>query len=274
MILRMQFRMILSSSLLLMCLTFAAGAKAQPPPEDPVRRIEQYYLTGQLDQAELEALRLLNKQSGLSDVERAELYRILAFSAVARDDTELARQYFRSALQHNPNMRLNRTLTSPKILSVFDEARVDFKQVRILDRETLIQDLKSYRLRIEGGRRSLLLPGLGQFHKGQSWRGSLFMGSAGVSVIGLAYTQVMVMDARDNYERSEEPMTAAQHYEDYRQYWRWRYGFLLATGSIYVISLLDAFLMPPSEEALQQVSVELVTKPLNDGVAIGLAIRF
>ena len=241
---------------------------------EPVNRIEQYYLTGRLDRAELEALRLLSKPTGLTDFERGELYRILAYSAVARDDADLARLYFRDGLKHNANLRLDRNLTSPKILEVFDEARVEFKQVTIKDRDALIDDLKSYRLRVEGGKRSLLLPGLGQFHKGHTIRGNLLLGAAGLTIVGLAYSQVMVMDSEDRYDRSEEPGVAASNYDEYRLYWRLRNGFGMAFATIWAGAALDAFLSPPDESAYHRITLELAYDPESDTPMAGLAIHF
>jgi len=241
---------------------------------EPVDRIEQYYLSGRLDRAELEALRLLSKPTGLTDYERGELYRILAFSAVARDDSDLARQYFRDGLKHNANLRLDRNLTSAKILDVFDEARVEFKQVTIKDRDALIDDLKNYRLRIEGGRRSLLLPGLGQFHKGHPLRGNLMLGAAGLTIVGLAYSQVMVMDSEDRYSQSEVPSVAASNYDEYRMYWRLRNGFGIALATIWTGAVLDAFLTPPDHSAYTRITLELAYDSDSHTPMAGLAIRF
>ncbi|MBS1262330.1 MAG: hypothetical protein MAG453_01673 [Calditrichaeota bacterium] len=259
---------------LVLVLLAVTPALAQRSDENPVKRIERYYQEGRLEKAELEAFHLLNMDTGLSDMQRAELYRILAFSAVAGDDTELARRYFRLALQHNPNLRLDRALTSPKILSVYDEARADFKQVRVLDRETLERRLASYRLRVQGGARSLLLPGLGQLHKGQRARGYLLLAAVGGCAAGLAYTSVMVGDSRDRYDSSTTPAAASEHYDDLLSYWRWRNGLSVALGVIWVGSALDAFLTPPAASALRGVEVGVSYDGRAGAVLAGLTVRF
>ncbi|MCB2211341.1 hypothetical protein KQI52_04440 [bacterium] len=261
--------------ILLLVLLTAQGVQAQPQTgSEPVDRIEQYYLEGRLDKAELEALRLLNRPTGLTEFERGELYRILGFSSVARDDTDQAKQYFRSAFQHNPNMRLDRNLTSPKILSVFDEARIEFKQVRILDREALVNDLKSYRLRVEGGVRSLLFPGLGQLHKGHKLRGNMMLGATGIAIVGLVYSHVMVLDAEDRYNRSEDPISAQSNYDDFLTYWQWRYSFGYAIAAVWIGSTLDAFLSPPDESAFDRITIELAYDPESRTPMAGLAFHF
>jgi hypothetical protein len=260
-------------TLTLLVLVQVGGAQSTSGSE-PVDRIEQFFLTGRLDRAELEALRLLSKPTGLTDFERGELYRILAYSAVARDDPELAKQYFRNGLSHNANLRLDRNLTSPKILEVFDQARVEYKQVTIKDRDALIDDLKSFRLRIEGGKRSMMLPGLGQFHKGHSLRGNLMLGAAGLSIVGLAYSQVMVMDTEDRYQNAEDPFVAASNYDDYQLYWNMRYGFGFAIAAIWLGSTLEAFLTPPNESAYSRITLELAYDMDSHTPMTGLAIHF
>ncbi|HEX03898.1 MAG TPA: hypothetical protein ENH10_01920 [Bacteroidetes bacterium] len=241
---------------------------------EPVDRIEQYYLTGRLDRAELEALRLLSKQSDLTDFERGELYRILAFSAIAHNDSVLAKQYFRFGLQHNQNLRLDRNLTSPKILSVFDAARIEFKQVRIMNREELVDDLKSFQLRVEGGVRSLVLPGLGQFHKGQRVRGNLYLGATGLCIIGLLYSQVMVMDSQDRYDRAQDSVSAIANYDDYSLYWKMRNSFGIAIVTVWVVSTLDAFISPPDESAYSSITLELTYEQDSNTPLAGLAFHF
>jgi len=259
--------------LCLLCLADTGLGQIQSGSE-PVDRVEEYYLTGRLDRAELEALRLLSKQSDLTDFERGELYRILAFSAIAHNDSDLAKHYFRSGLQHNQNLRLDRNLTSPKILSVFDEARREFKQVRIVNREELVDDLKNFQLRVEGGVRSLVLPGLGQFHKGQRVRGNLMLGATGLCIIGLVYSQVMVMDSQDRYQRALDSATATSSYDDYSLYWKMRNGFGIAFVTVWVTSTLDAFISPPDESAYNRITLELAYEQNTGTPLVGLAFHY
>lgn len=58
----------------------------------------------------------------LSPDQRGRVIRYLGFCSVAFDDESAARDYFRSWLLTTPDATLDRRLTSPKILVIFDEA--------------------------------------------------------------------------------------------------------------------------------------------------------
>lgn len=256
----------------LLTVSISLEVTAQPAVTDPVKEVENLYMHGRLDDAELEALRLLNTPGSVTDLRKAEIHRILAFISIARDDRVRGVEQFLLALKFNPRMRLDRTMTSPKILEVYDEAMNRYEGLSNAEREIGDITLKAYKTRIEAGRRSLLFPGLGQFHKDEPVKGGLLIGTAGITIIGLAVSQVSTMSKRNEYRDETDPAKAADLYDEYKNIWQIRNVMGYTLAATWVIGVLDGFLLSPKSGDLQnQVSFQLVpsTKP-----QVGIQFRF
>lgn len=223
--------------------------------DDSVKSVDQLYRRGLFNDAELAALRYLNRSNEFTDKQKAELHRVLAFISIARDDRNSGKDHFLKALRLNPEMDLDRTLTSPKIYSVFDQAKTTFENMREEEIHPSSVDVLFYRLRIEAARRSLLLPGWGQFHKGDKIRGYLFSGLTTGSAVGLAVLQVMVTRKGNDYHSSDQPENAAELYDEYRDLWVARNCMGTAVIAFWTAGVIDALLVPPKLKESTNVSV-------------------
>ncbi|MBZ0263068.1 hypothetical protein K8I28_00240 [bacterium] len=237
---------------------------------ESVQEVSKLYRTGRLDDAELRSLRLLNAPEKISKLERGELYKILAFVAVARDDRDRGYNLFLKALESNPQLRLDKSLTSPKILSVFDRALVEFEQMDYISDQVY----QGYKFQVAGGRRSLLYPGLGQLHKGQRIRGIIYMSSATAAVAGLITSQIMVQEQENIYRDANTPQTAQDAYSDYRTMWQLRNGFGIALGSIWIASMLDGFFTAPNIAGLQNTDISFTPVKVSSGYGLQLSVQW
>ncbi len=262
---------IVTTFLTLVLLSTAGIAQPVSPSLTPVQRVVEMYQDGRFEEAELEALRMLSRPAGMTNLEMSELHRILAYISVARDDNEDAIEQFITALRLNPRLRVDRILTSPKILDIFDQAQDRLNRMSWEERESGERVIEIYRLRLEGGRRSLMLPGLGQFHKGQAVRGTLYSSAAGLAVIGLISSHIATETAGDKYESSNDPAELPDLYNDYRFAWRMRNGFLIGLAVVWSASILDAYLTPANLAESTSVSVSTVG---DDGVGVSLSLIF
>ena len=105
-------------------------------------------------------------------------------------------------------------------------------------------------------------------------RGNLMVGAAGLAVVGLVYSQVMVMDSEDRYLQSVDAATAAKNYDEFRGYWRLRNGMGIAVAVIWLGSTLDAFVTPPSESAFDRITLELAYDDDSNTPMVAFAFRF
>ncbi len=263
--------LLLSALLLIIIIPSALNAQTW---QDSLRRVDDLYRQGKFTEAELAALRLLNRSTHLSTNQQADLHRTLAFISIARDDREAGMEQFMNALRLNPRLHLDRTLTSPKIYSVFERARESFVQMNRQEWAVADVAITSYRMRLEGGKRSLLLPGLGQLYKGHREKGYAFLSATGVSIIGLAVSHSVVLRRDDRYHNSNDPDKAGQLYEEYRNAWRWRNGFGMAVILCWISGSLDAFLTEPVFNT-EELDISFQVYPDNNqNISAGFTIYF
>ncbi|MCB2200806.1 hypothetical protein KQI63_15480 [bacterium] len=260
-------------TLLLVCPT-SLFAQSEDQQELAISEVLSLYRTGRIDRAELEALRLLNHTSELSADDRSQLYQVLAFIAIAREDPQLGREFFLQAIREKPDLNLDRNLTSPKILSVFDEARADFKRVQIREQDLSEEAMRAVNLRLEGAKRSLVLPGWGQFYKGNREHGYAFLGTAALVGGGLVFSQIMMTDKRDEYHASNDPEEASSLYDEYTSAWDTRNGLAWTLGIVWALNIADALWFPPEVDVVPGSSTSFRRSGRPGTPMIGVAIRF
>lgn len=253
----------------LLCQPATLLAQEADQHETAIGEVLSLYRTGRIDRAELDALRLLNHTSELDADERSQLYQVLAFISIAREDAQLGRDFFLQALREKPDLNLDRNLTSPKILSVFDEARADFKRVQIREQDLSEEAMQAVNLRLEGAKRSLIVPGWGQLYKGNRAHGYAFMGVGTLLTGGLLYSQLAMQEKRDEYHASNDPNEAASLYDDYTSAWETRNGLAWALGLLWALNVTDALWYPPQVEVTATTTAMGGRTPM-----VGLTVRF
>jgi len=225
---------IVSASILLGPLASGQASRT----DSALKAASKLYDSGSYESAELAARRLL-EQAPILDSVRIEAERIIAFSLVAQGKMDLAREHFESILALNPTFALDPILTSPKILTVFQEARL----------------LIASRYKgegVSGGRednaitsvsfRTAFFPGWEQYHQGRSEAGLIFA-SAGVLTLGSAITfEFLRAPARTDYLSATHPAEIASKYNTYNRYYRGEAYSFIAFAAIYVASEFDVFL--------------------------------
>jgi tetratricopeptide (TPR) repeat protein len=255
---------------LLLLLGAAPGLHAQSVDTDQaVQKVLTLYQLGRYEDAELEGLRVLNRSSNLSASDAAEIHRVLAYVAVARGDNETAIDQFIEALRLNPRLRMDRVLTSPKILTVYDEAKDRFESESKQEMGSMREMMERYRVRLEAGRRSILFPGRGQFYKNQTFKGYLYAGGFVVSAGGLLASHLAVLAAEDRYDNSDDPGELPDLYDEYRSAWQVRNALAISTAVVYLASIVDGFVTNPAETK----RVELTSTP-PAGSEWGMELRF
>lgn len=229
---------------------FCLNAAAQPieipststTPSKPdslvVLQAAELYEEGRLGDAEFLALKALDSPNGLSKRDRAQLFQVLAFCAIANDDEENGKRQFVSALQLNPNLVPDPISWSPKVRRVFEKAREVYAQ--IIRIQAIESESREADLCRRASLQSLYFPGAGQYMKGAKLKaytsGTLFWASLAV----FAYAESALPDARDRYRNATLPLDIQHSYNDYRTLSRTALMSGSFTAACYVYSFFDA----------------------------------
>lgn len=231
-------------------LVSGSGAAESDTPgkriSEELRKVQEYFDDGRLDDAEHYALKLLANPDSLSRYNKFSLHKLLAFIAIANGDEENAIRQFVQALRYNPTLSPDPITWSPKVRRVFDRARAEYNQeMKELRQKSLATEAEKCR---SASLKSLYLPGMGQISKRQKTKGItlgiLFIGAAATYL----YAQSVLPDAREKYERSLLPDDAERYWKEYRN----AYYFVNISGfialSVYTYSFFDALWSPPVPE--------------------------
>ncbi len=248
---RTSFPVVLLCCILFVCTLVAVGA------EDVVEPIKQAYDEGDIDQAEYLALKALQHPESLASDQVQEIHKLLAFCYVALDERESAKAEFLDVLEINPRMTLDPMYVSPKIISVFEEAHREFR-TRPPEEKTFNPKAEQ----LQASVRSLILPGWGQWKKGQKTRGYVFMAAQGITLgawIGLA---VHTNSLRDDYGNKTMPGEIESSYQDYKDAMRFRNVMGIAALVIYVGAFFDTLYGPaPESPAMFSMQVDRTGTP-------------
>ncbi|MFA6456954.1 MAG: hypothetical protein WCW40_09045 [Bacteroidota bacterium] len=224
-------------SFLVVVLSLAAFAQ-QVSADSTLTEIERLYTTGQYLAAELESRRM-SEQSGLEDSVKVQLGKWIAFSLIAQGKSMSAKERFVALLTIDENFELDPVLTSPKILSVFNDARVRFISQRKEHPKTGLALDNTEQQSITF--RTVLFPGWEQMHQGRTSTGTVFI-SAGIVTISSGLTfELLRTDARQKYLHATAASDIASKYDAYNSYRKAEMYSFAAFAAVYILSEFDIF---------------------------------
>ena len=247
-----------------MVLLASARAQDGPGTDSLLATVRALYENGSFVSAELEARRLLD-QDGVGDSVRILAEQYVAFSLIAQGKNAPAAEYFVSILRADSTYTLDPLLTSPKIMTVYEEGRRRFSQERAQTSPPVRTPVEpppsgpSFRL--------LLFPGWDQLHQGRTTKGTILLSAGALSLGSLVTFDVLRRSAREDYLSATSPEEATARYDDYDKYYKAEYYSAAAFVAVYLYSAFDAFLdLPPRLDAARTRD--------GSGVQLSLAVPF
>ena len=260
--------MTISVKILFLVPTYSLLLFSQNPisVDSTLREIEGLYNNARYVDAELEARRL-SEEGFISDSVKVQVEKWIAFSLIAQGRTIPARDRFVSLLSINPEFELDPVLTSPKILSVFNDAKVKYRSNKKLQSDSLKTEKERIARTITY--RTALFPGWEQLHQGRITSGTLFLG-AGIASLGAGITfEILRANARDEYLKATIPSDIATKYNSYNSYRKAEIYSFIGFAIVYFSSEIDVFTSDDS----QSLSIKPSNGPLL-GQSITLSVKF
>lgn len=204
------------------------------------------------------ARRALDQYEAYSADELAQIHVLLGVVHYAQNDQRAARTQFEQALALKPALELDEVQYAPKIVRFFDQIKEEREenqqeQPEVPSSREVVRYIVRDDPRSQAALRSLILPGAGQFYKGEPAKGWTFVG---LWTGGLASTELVDFfraQARENYlaARGEEDISGA--YQRYNR-WRWTYDALRMTiVGVWLYSVGEALITetePPSASGI------------------------
>jgi len=207
----------------------------------------------------------------LTPQQAIEVHQVLGVIAYSEGDFFEAKSQFEQALSLEPDLKLDSLYVSPKIHQFLDQLKANLAMGNGHSSGTL-RYLVIPDLRPQAALRSLLLPGLGQFHKNQKSKGRALMAGAGAGVVLTGALHLRREKARENYLSASTIAKAEATYRRYNTLNRARNLSALLTSGLWLYSFFDALTSP----AAQPPPVGLLPLPATGKVVAGLSwqVRF
>lgn len=250
-----------------LCLSRPASGQLAHP--DIVDEIERSYRQLEFQEAERLAERVLANYGAYTAGELTSVHTILALIAYNRNELDEARRQFTYALQLSPQLKLDPVLVPPKINEYFEQLKAElnpeeagYPEIRYV----LVRDQ-----RLGAAMRSLVLPGWGQFYKGETVRGAVVFGAFGIAAGGFVLSQLKQNRAKDRYEDAIATLPAgelASLSDDYDRWRRARNAFGVGAGLIWLVGYVDALVT--GEPQFHANGYSLYAEPSR----VGLRLRF
>ncbi|HTR81323.1 MAG TPA: hypothetical protein VMM58_06790 [Bacteroidota bacterium] len=220
---------------------FTAKVHATTLPEPShadsvVSEIRELYESGSYLNAEIEARRFLD-QPETSDSARMQAEKYIAFSLIAQDKPQSAEGHFLTILQHDSSFTLDPQLTSPKILSIFDEAKKKF----FSEQEPLPASPSAEPSSRHITFRVAVFPGWEQLYQGRKATGYAFCTAGAAELLFTLYSDFQRRDARDSYLKATTSELAAERYTKYNRYYKAETYSAIAFGVTYLLSEVEVF---------------------------------
>ncbi len=213
--------------------------------DSTLHAIDILFTNGSYLSSEVEARRLL-EIPGISDSARAQAEKYIAFSLVAQGKNDAATEHFIAAMKLDSTFSLDPVFTSPKIMSVYRDAREQF----LLQQQQQPPVKNKERLHEEGASgptfRALIFPGWEQVYQGKSLKGYVLLGAGAASLASTFFFDQVRRDKRSRYLAAATPAEASARYPDYNSAYKAENYSAAIFGILYVYSTLDAFIsLPP-----------------------------
>ena len=204
--------------------------------------IEAAYRQIDYDRAERLAREALQNYDDYTITELADVHSILALIAYNRGQQEEARRQFLSALQLSPTMELDPALVPPKIVTYFEDLKAELVAGNAFPTEATLRYVLVRDPRLDAALRSMVVPGWGQFYKGQDRRAGLYAGLFGLAAGGAVFLHFKMNAAENRYEDATSPAEAERLYRPYNRLYRARNGLAQGALVIWIASYIDALL--------------------------------
>ena len=215
----------------------------QIPEAQLLAEVQIAYEAFDFDRVEVLADSAIAQRGVYSSETLSEVFKTLGLAQYARSDSSAARTAFESALSFNPNLTLDPALSSPVIMAFFNGIKETFvQQPEATNPNTSIRYLPLVDPRPAAAMRSMILPGWGQFYKGERSKGLVLIGLWS----GLAASTVVAhfrrASTQDAYLAEQDRTLIQDRFDTFNTWHKIRNNLFLAVVGVWAYSYLDALI--------------------------------
>jgi len=234
-------KFLISSVLLLIQISISYG---QIFHED-ISQIRAAFQQLDYNTAKVKSEAVLQSWQQYSVTELLEVHKILGIITYSEGNLSASQSQFEQALSLDQSTELDSVYVSPKIISFFNQLKVNFKQQAKTPSSVKFRYIVMPDPRPKAALRSFVLPGWGQLYKGQQKKGVLLLTATGVSALSWMTFYILQEKSHNKYLDASNPDEIEKRYQNYNQLYKNQLTFAYITGALWLYSLADALITQP-----------------------------
>ncbi|HHJ52765.1 MAG TPA: hypothetical protein ENJ89_06180 [Caldithrix abyssi] len=221
------------------------------PQQNRASQVKQLYESLQFEQAIQLSQRLLRDDTITNPQDLITIHQYAGFSFFNLGRPDSAKKHFLTILSIDPEYEFNPVNTSPKIITFFKKIKEKYQINRDTDRQVAYVRYVFVRdLRPGATWRSALLPGWGQYFKGQKNKGKILSSSFAGGALLTITSYLLERNYHQKYRDATSQSEIQKNYDAYNRWYKARHYAMYFTAAVWTISVLDAIWAPYSSTAL------------------------
>jgi hypothetical protein len=237
--------------LVILILLYGLPSFAADSIQSQLLAVDSAFVQGEYPQVELLTLRLLQGNPDLTSQERSHLNLTAAYALIMMNRETEAREYFRNALDAEPDLTLDPVQVSPKFRMVFDEVKSSYSAKHdnatpLMARQPVHQP-PAQRIMLT----NLIIPGSGQWREGRRLRGAAYFLAQAAAVGVLVWRIDEMRDSHSDYLAQTNPQRISDRYDTYNRDYNLAWGAGILTGLVYLAAQADLILSRPASLPVQ-----------------------
>ncbi len=228
--------------ILIFIFTIAANAQV---PTNPLPEMQNLYKNLEFEGVIKVGRQFLRSNRSVPPSRLTDITELMALSFYQLGEIDSARAYFLSLLSIDPQHKLDPIQTSPKIIQFFNQLKENYQQS---GEKPQIVTYRKY-IFIKDPRpgaawRSIILPGWGQFFKGQKKKAWIVGGVFTTLLVTSTISWIQENRFHDKYLSARQPTEIEKRYKTYNNWYKIRRVSTLLTVSSWIYAFVDALWSP------------------------------
>lgn len=209
-----------------------------------VSQIEEAYNNINFERSILLSGQAIENDTLYSVDELVEIYKLRGFTFFHLGKEKEAEKAFNTVLTLHPNLELDPVTVSPKIIDFFNGLKQEntttiSNTINLENKYILVEDPRP-----SSALRSLILPGWGQYYKGEKNKSYIVFSVFTLNSTALIISLIKEKSSRDDYLNSKEANTIQSKYDTYNSWSKTRQYLTYSEIIIWAYAFADALWNP------------------------------
>lgn len=218
---------------------------------------------------------LLKSKNNLQDSILIDIYlmRAVSFYTIAREDS--AAKNFEAILKINPAYSPDPLIISPKLISLFNQVKLNFTPSQIEQSDSTITNHRNEMKEIKPAQnlvqlKNLILPGWGYLSNGFSTKGIVLSSASLLNLAGMIYFIYDTNQKEKSYLNETNKNLIPARYDEYNNAYKIRNALIISYAALWVYSQIDMLFFNSHNETIEKkVSYDFNTNTIFWGISYG-----